>query len=139
MKCILDTHFLLWITIDASRLSEFPWLKRYSVWGVSPVSFLEVKYLAEVGRLEVDIDAFTTAVMNDARFIVDEVPLLTLIQRALPLHWTRDPFDRLLVAHSIARRTPLCTVDRDIRRNHTFLPDELMIEDGDGKSERGHR
>lgn len=56
MKCILDTHFLLWITIDAPRLSEFPWLERYAAWGVSPVSFLEVQYLAEVGRLEVDID-----------------------------------------------------------------------------------
>jgi PIN domain nuclease of toxin-antitoxin system len=79
----------------------------------------------------VDINAFTTAVMNDARFIVDEVPLLTLIQRALPLHWTRDPFDRLLAAHSIARRTPLCTVDRDIRLHHPFLPDELMVEGGE--------
>jgi PIN domain nuclease of toxin-antitoxin system len=126
VKCILDTHFLLWITIDAPRLSEFPWLDRYAVWGVSPVSFLEVQYLAEVGRLEVDIDAFTTAVMNDARFIVDEVPLLTLIQRALPLDWTRDPFDRLIAAHSAARRSPLCSVDRDVRLNHPFLPAELV-------------
>ncbi|HEX6135748.1 MAG TPA: PIN domain-containing protein [Longimicrobiales bacterium] len=128
MKCILDTHFLLWITIDAPRLSEFPWLERYAAWGVSPVSFLEVQYLAEVGRLEVDIDAFMSTVMNDARFIVDEVPLLTLIQRALPLAWTCDPFDRLLAAHSIARRTPLCTVDQDVRRHHPFLPDELVMD-----------
>lgn len=127
MKCILDTHFLLWITIEAPRLSEYPWLERYAAWGVSPVSFLEVQYLAEVGRLEVDIDAFTTAVLNDARFLVDEVPLLALIQRALPLGWTRDPFDRLLAAHSIARRTPLCSVDRDIRLNHPHLLPELAL------------
>lgn len=132
MKCILDTHFLLWITIDEPRLAQFPWLERYAIWGVSPVSFLEVQYLAEVGKLDVDIDAFTIAVMNDPRFIVDEVPLLTLIQRALPLGWTRDPFDRLLAAHSNARRSPLCTVDRTIRNNHTLLPRELVLADGLG-------
>lgn len=125
MRCLLDTHFLLWIAIDAPRLAEFPWLERYSAWGVSPVSFLEVRFLAEVGRIEVDIDAFLTAVQSDPRLVVDEVPLLALIQHALPLSWTRDPFDRLLVAHSLARRTPLCTLDRVIRHHHTWLPEEL--------------
>ncbi|MGH7446003.1 MAG: type II toxin-antitoxin system VapC family toxin [Longimicrobiales bacterium] len=125
MKCLLDTHFLLWITIEAPRLAEFPWLERYATWGVSPVSFLEIQYLGEVGKLEVDIDAFTAAVMNDPRFLVDELPLLMLIQRALPLSWTRDPFDRLIAAHSAARRTPLCSVERTIRLNHSWLPEEL--------------
>ena len=127
MKCLLDTHFLLWITIDAPRLAEFPWLDRYATWGVSPVSFLEVQYLGEVGKLEVDMGAFTTAVMEDPRFIVDEVPLLNLIQRALPLSWTRDPFDRLLAAHSLARRAPFCSVDRDVRLHHPLLPHELAL------------
>lgn len=125
MKCLLDTHFLLWIVLDADRLNEFPWLKRYEPWGVSPVSFLEVQFLAEVGKLDVDMDAFTTAVSNDSRFLVDDVPFLNLIQQALPLEWTRDPFDRLLAAHSAARRTPLCTVDRDIRAHHALIPTEL--------------
>ena len=127
MKCLLDTHFLLWITIDAPRLAEIPWLERYAPWGVSPVSFLEVQFLGEVGRLEVDIGAFTAAVMEDPRFVVDEVPLLNLIQRALPLSWTRDPLDRLLAAHSLARRTPFCSVDRDVRLHHPLLPAELTL------------
>lgn len=50
--------------------------------------------------------------------MVDEVPLLRLIDQALPLDWTRDPFDRLLAAHSLARRTPLCTLDRRIQAHH---------------------
>jgi PIN domain nuclease of toxin-antitoxin system len=44
------------------------------------------------------------------------------------LGWTRDPFDRLLAAHSVARRSPLCSVDRDIRLNHAFLPPELALD-----------
>ncbi|CAN5895931.1 hypothetical protein BH23GEM9_BH23GEM9_31100 [soil metagenome] len=125
MKSLLDTHFLLWIAIDEPRLDEFPWLERYAPWGISPVSLLEVQFLAEVGRLRVDTQAFQSAVMSDPRFVVDEVPLLALIQRALPLSWTRDPFDRLLVAHSVARRAPFCTLDRIVRRHHAWLPEEL--------------
>ncbi len=125
MKCVLDTHFLLWITVAAARLDEFPWLEDYRPWGVSPVSFLEVKFLGEIGRLNVRIDEFVSAVSNDPRFVVDEVPLLRLIDQALPLDWTRDPFDRMLAAHSMSRRLPLCTVDRGIRRHHVHLPKEL--------------
>jgi PIN domain nuclease of toxin-antitoxin system len=122
---ILDTHFILWVVTEAARLDEFLWLARYEPWGVSPVSLLEVQFLGEAGRLEVDSERFVAAVKQDPRFVIDELPLLALVEQALPLSWTRDPFDRLLVAHSNARRTPLCTVDRDIRRRHALLPPEL--------------
>jgi PIN domain nuclease of toxin-antitoxin system len=125
VRLILDTHFLLWVVTGAARLDEFPWLNAYAPWGVSPVSLLEVQFLGEAGRLEVESDAFVSALKQDPRFLIDEVPLLALIEQALPLSWTRDPFDRMLVAHSTARRTPLCTVDREIRRRHRFLPAEL--------------
>jgi PIN domain nuclease of toxin-antitoxin system len=125
VKCLLDTHFLLWIVVGATRLDEFEWLDRYAPWGVSPLSFLEVQYLSEVGRIEVAIEAFTTAIMADPRFVVDEVPLVPLVLRSLSLGWTRDPFDRLLCAHSAARRVPLCSTDRRIRDHHRLVVAEL--------------
>jgi PIN domain nuclease of toxin-antitoxin system len=125
VKVLLDTHFLLWIVLDVVRLDEFPWLERYRPWGVSPISFLEVQFLAEVGRLEVKQPDFTDAVSRDPRFIVDDVPFDRLIRQALSLGWTRDPFDRLLAAHSTARRVPLCTLDRNVRREHPLLLEEL--------------
>lgn len=51
MNVLLDTHFLLWTVLGAKRLQEYPWLNAYRPWGVSPVSFLEIQFLAEVGRL----------------------------------------------------------------------------------------
>lgn len=125
MKVVLDTHFLLWIVLDVPRIDEFPWLGRYRPWGVSPVSLLEIRFLGEVGRLEVQSDAFVAALKEDPRFVIDEVGLLTLVEKALPLEWTRDPFDRLLAAHSEARRTPLCSLDRTIRRHHRLVVEEL--------------
>lgn len=63
--------------------------------------------------------------MNDTRFAVDDVPLAALVRHALTLDWTRDPFDRLLVAHSLARQVPFCTTDRSIRSHHRLLAPEL--------------
>ena len=125
MKILLDTHFLIWLVLELPRIDEFPWLDRYRPWGVSPISFLEIQFLAEVGRLEVRQPDFMDAVGRDPRFVVDEVPLVALVEKAVPLRWTRDPFDRLLAAHSEARRVPLCTVDRKIRAEHRLLVEEL--------------
>jgi PIN domain nuclease of toxin-antitoxin system len=125
MNALLDTHFLLWAVLGSNRLREFPWLDDLRPWGVSPVSFLEIQFLAEVGRLEVVQPGFAEAVASDPRFILDEVPLVALVEKAIPLSWTRDPFDRLLAAHSDARRVPLCSLDRRVRKYHRPLVKEL--------------
>lgn len=125
MKALLDTHFLLWVVLDLPRRDEFPWLDGYRPWGVSPISFLEIQFLAEVGRLEVRQAEFMDAVSRDQRFVIDEVPLVPLIEKAMQLVWTRDPFDRLLAAHSEARRVPLCSIDRVIRAEHRLMVPEL--------------
>jgi PIN domain nuclease of toxin-antitoxin system len=122
---LLDTHFLIWLVLSSKRLAEFPWLDRYRPWGVSPVSFLEIQFLAEVGRLSVRNPGFTHMVMDDTRFRVDDIPLATIVRHALSLDWTRDPFDRLLVAHSSARRVAFCTTDRTIRSHHRLITPEI--------------
>jgi PIN domain nuclease of toxin-antitoxin system len=125
---LLDTHFLIWLVLESKRLANFPWLDRYRPWGVSPVSFLEIQFLAEVGRLSVSNPEFTSTVMKDRRFIIDDISLETLVGHTLRLEWTRDPFDRLLVAHSLARRVAFCTTDRTIRSRHRPVPSELDEE-----------
>jgi PIN domain nuclease of toxin-antitoxin system len=122
---LLDTHFLIWIVLEAKRLSNFSWLDRYRPWGVSPISFFKIQFLAEVGRLSVTNPRFVNTVSDDRRFIVDDLSLDTLVSHSLMLDWTRDPFDRLLVVHSLARRVPFCTTDRLIRSRHRLLPLEL--------------
>jgi PIN domain nuclease of toxin-antitoxin system len=96
--------------------------------GVSPVSFLEIQFLAEMGKLSVRNPDFMNTVMDDARFTVDEIPPVALIRQALRLDWTHDPFDGLLAAHSSARRVALCTVDPRIHAYHALLPAELKTE-----------
>lgn len=125
MKILLDTHFLIWILTGAERIGEYPWLDDQRPWGISPVSLLELQYLSEIGRIELDAAGLVEALQLDGRFVLDEPPLVPLIQRALPLAWTRDPFDRLLAAHSAARRIPLCTVDRLLLEHHALIAEPL--------------
>ncbi len=121
MKVLLDTNFVVWIVLGTGRLSSFPWIERYQPWGVSPISLLEIQYLAEIGRIKIQNPEFTENLVNDPRFVIDEIPLVPLIRRAMELTWTRDPFDRLIAAHSSVRRLPLCTTDRNIRIHHPLI------------------
>jgi PIN domain nuclease of toxin-antitoxin system len=126
LTLLLDTHFLLWLILGSKRLAQFPWIDQYRPFGVSAISFLEIQFLAEIGRLTVRNPEFMSTVMADTRFIVDDIPVGNLVRHSFKLDWTRDPFDRLLVAHSLARRLPFCTADRDIRNHHRLLPAELQ-------------
>src|SRR5690349_4101193 len=117
---LLDTHFLIWTALGSPRLKPFPWLADRQPWLISPVSLLEVRFLAEVGRLRVK-DRFFDMVREDRRYVIDEPALDAVIRAALPLSWTRDPFDRLLCAHSLVRRMPICTTDRSMLANHPLL------------------
>jgi PIN domain nuclease of toxin-antitoxin system len=125
MKCLLDTHYLIWIVTNARRLKKFPWLQRYTPWRVSPVSFLEIQLLAESGRLRFRPAELTAAIQADPRFLLDDVFVSILLYKALNLSWTRDPFDRMLAAHSLARQLPLCTTDSEVQANHALIVPEL--------------
>jgi PIN domain nuclease of toxin-antitoxin system len=81
--------------------------------------------LAESGRLQVRQGELADSLGRDPRFVIDEVPLMSLVEHAVALSWTRDPFDRMLAAHSQARRTPLCTLDRRMQEEHTLIVREL--------------
>jgi PIN domain nuclease of toxin-antitoxin system len=45
---------------------------------------------------------------------LDECSLTSVIQKAMLIDWTRDPFDRLIVAHTMAKESKLLTKDEKI-------------------------
>ena len=96
MTCLLDTHFLVWIISNSSRLRNYPWLPDYQPWCISPVCLLEIQLLAEVGR-HIDNSRFTQEVMADPRFQLDDVSVVTLMLRSLELSWTLGIIERLFI------------------------------------------
>lgn len=125
---LLDTHFLLWLLVGSPRLKKYPWLADRRPWAISPVSLWEIQFLHEIGRVVVDSSALADALATDPRFVIDDLSLSVLIDAALSVDWTRDPFDRLLVAHSLARRLELCSADQAIRTHHRLVPEPLRLK-----------
>jgi PIN domain nuclease of toxin-antitoxin system len=125
MTCLLDTHFVIWIVSGSRRLKHYPLLAAYQPWVVSPISLLEIQLLAEIGRGQIRNPRFSHEIMSDSRFEFDDIPFTRLIQNSIALSWTRDPFDRLIAAHSLSRRLPLCTADAALLGNHKLLVPEL--------------
>lgn len=106
---LLDTHALIWLHEGKRRVQALA--RRPQRIYASPVTLLELGLLVEVGKLRLRRGASASDVFSDDRWLIDEPPAAALFSRALDLSWTRDPFDRLLVAHALIRGWKLATAD----------------------------
>ena len=104
---LLDTNALLWL--DGGHRRARPLSRWSGRMHVSPTSLLELQLLVEAGRMSTQVPVAT--IVDDERWSLDEPPAGAWFEAALGLSWTRDPFDRLLVAHAQLRRWRLATGD----------------------------
>jgi PIN domain nuclease of toxin-antitoxin system len=118
VRLLLDTHVLLWWLTSNRRLSrtvqELLCSDEHDV-GVSAASIWEIAIKRTLGRIDVDMDDLLASVSADG-FV--EVPVRfahSLRLPSLPRHHD-DPFDRLLIAQSIAEGRRLVTHDELILR-----------------------
>jgi PIN domain nuclease of toxin-antitoxin system len=84
---------------------------------ISPMVRLELQFLKEVGKLKAEPDQLLGALGSDLGVTMTSDPMDSLVALAMSLSWTRDPFDRMIVATALLHRTPLVTRDRLIREN----------------------
>jgi len=106
---LLDTNALLWLDQGHRRARALTAESRRLY--VSPAAILELQILVEVGRLKSGPDLFERIVLDD-RWMIDEPPALGWFEEAADLTWTRDPFDRLIMAHARFRGWKLATADQ---------------------------
>lgn len=109
---LLDTNALVWLEANHRRAQPLKKVKGRLF--VSPVSLLEVQFLLELGRIRLKPGLSVSTLTDDERWSVDEPPAREWFEEALPLAWTRDPFDRIIVAHALVRGWRLATADRVI-------------------------
>ena len=110
---LLDTNAVLWLLTNHERAK--PLLELNLPLYLSPISLLELKFLLEVGRLKLDSENALEEIASDSRWTLDNPSLNAVMLAALDIDWTRDSFDRLLVAHANARRWKLATGDRQLK------------------------
>ncbi|MCC7537038.1 MAG: PIN domain-containing protein [Deltaproteobacteria bacterium] len=114
----LDTHVALWLAAgETRRLRPVQARLRRSALYVSPIVIVEMEVLREIGRIREAV-ADVLEILTEDHGVREAVGDITSVgQHARSLGWTRDPFDRLIVAHALASRATLLTADDTIREH----------------------
>jgi PIN domain nuclease of toxin-antitoxin system len=86
---------------------------------ISPMVLLELEYLYGIKRILVPPQELLTGIEAQIGLRVRDHSFAAVIQTALFETWTRDPFDRVIVAQAKADgMAPLVTSDQKIQRNY---------------------
>jgi PIN domain nuclease of toxin-antitoxin system len=121
---LLDTHIVLWLTSEPSKLSgnaktAIEEARRNAVGlAISAITLLELAALVSKGRIVIDISLESLLGEVESRFAV-----LPITGRAcartttLPAAYPRDPADRIIGATALVEGLTLITADREIRRS----------------------
>lgn len=109
----LDTHVVLWLAQRAERKLSAEAIRAISRHErvISPIVLLELELMHEIGRLKASPDDVLSAIRSQMTLATTRTSLAEIVARARVLTWTRDPFDRLIVAHAIAEDATLVTSD----------------------------
>lgn len=119
----LDTHVVLWLY--EGLLDRFPDFAKRQLEGndliISPMVELELQYLFEIKRIKRDSRTIINELASKIALEISDEPLQKIIQAAVPLHWTRDPFDRLIVATAQITNAMLLTKDENIASHYKHV------------------
>ena len=115
----LDTHVVLWLR--EGLVERFSKTARALIENndllVSPVVRLELQYMFEIKRCSVASHVILKDLQAEIGLTVCDLPFDAIAAKATELTWTRDPFDRLIVANASCRGARLLTKDAHIRRH----------------------
>jgi PIN domain nuclease of toxin-antitoxin system len=125
VSVLLDTHIWIWWLTSGAPLSdrERDGLDALAAAGevwLSAVSLWEAQMLHQKGRLTLPVPFEEWLPQAAGDRVVRVAPLdvdVVLALDRLPASFHGDPADRLIVATGRARRLPLATKDRGIRRS----------------------
>ena len=110
----LDTHILLHALTDNVTPKERRLLLADS-WSISAIVLWEIAKLAQLGRIEVDLDS-PLLLRTLSKLHVWPIDL-AVCRVSIRLDFQGDPADELIAATSIVHGIPLVTRDRSIRRS----------------------
>jgi PIN domain nuclease of toxin-antitoxin system len=116
----VDTHVVVWLLegkIDEFSPATSELLDRSSL-AISPAVILELKFLSEVGKITGDINKYIALIDRELNIVIEDQRFAEIVNASLAYSWTRDPFDRLIVAQASLDDATLVTRDRTIRKNY---------------------
>jgi PIN domain nuclease of toxin-antitoxin system len=117
MRCLVDTHALLWALGEPSALSSTAreaLSDPANVVVVSSASLWECAIKMSLGKLDLPEDFFDSIPELGYEVLPIRISHLN-VYRSLPMHH-RDPFDRILVAQAKAEALTLISRDPEIAK-----------------------
>lgn len=116
----LDTHVVVWLY--AGLTEQFSDAIQELVNDhdllISPIVRLELQYLYEIKRVSVEPQPLLTDLSQRIGLSVCPKPFDAIIVHATRVTWTRDPFDRILVAHASLDDSILVSKDHTILNHY---------------------
>lgn len=116
MRILVDTHVFIWALSAPERLAspkQAALESRANTIYLSSISVAEIMIKASLDRLRFDHDPIACAEQLGFE-LLDFSATDALLLKELPFHH-RDPFDRMLIAQSLARNTKLMSDDQRFR------------------------
>lgn len=117
----LDTHVVAWLHGSGDRLLSPGAVRRIEGADeirISPMVRLELQYLYEIGRVGQPATIALDALQAALGLRVCDAPFPAVARAAEGETWTRDPFDRMIVAQAALREAPLLTKDRILHQHY---------------------
>jgi PIN domain nuclease of toxin-antitoxin system len=110
----LDTHILIHALTGQLTIKEREVLAN-DQWGISAIVIWELSKLAQLGRIDLDIDSadFARALSSIHIWPLD----LAVSRQIRALDFRSDPADEIIAATSLVHGAPLVTRDRRLRRS----------------------
>ena len=117
----LDTHVLVWAALQKHEHLSKGVIDHInnSVLIISPIVILELRFLIEAGKIEGNHFKIIEKFQALTGLEIAKDPFESVVKESLHLSWTRDPFDRLIVAQAAISKSRLLTKDREIRRHYS--------------------
>ena len=117
----LDTHTAIFLcegnlrSLSSKGIAQ---LDRENDIRLSPMVLLEMELLHEIGRIKWQPDRIVAALETDLGAYVCRRSFPDVVRQAATERWTRDPFDRLIVAQARLSDAALITLDALIQENY---------------------
>jgi PIN domain nuclease of toxin-antitoxin system len=121
MEAYLDTNVAVRLSLGNVRKISKPArqaINRYQL-RMSPMVLLELQFLFEIGRTVMTAEQTLSSLQTDVDLQLCTLSFADIARAACRETWTRDAFDRLIVAHARhAANAPLITADEAIKTHY---------------------
>ncbi len=120
MSCFLDSHIVIWLyekRLDLLSEKARKFIEENDLL-ISPIVKMEIEYLFEIEKIKDDSDTIIDYLDKHIDLKIENSDFLEIIKISINEKWTRDPFDRIIVAHAKLMDLALISKDEKINKNY---------------------